>query len=110
MTPFRHIAVFAAVGLLIATPAMADAIDGDWCGPDGRTMTIHGPSIRIPSGAEISGDYTRHTFNYVGPAGDPEDGQDVRMRIFSDDDMDLQRIINGDAQPAERWHRCKPIA
>jgi hypothetical protein len=42
---------------------------------DGRTLTIDGPQIRIPSGARrITGEYSRHAFRYVGPAGDPESG------------------------------------
>ena len=65
--------------------AGADAIDGDWCEAGGaRSLSIDGPSIRIPSGAEIRGEYDRHAFRYVGPDGDPEAGQVIKMR-------DLQR-------------------
>lgn len=97
------------VSLFLAVPARADAIDGNWCSADGRSLSIDGPSIRIPSGAEITGEYSRHVFRYVGPVGDPEAGHDVRMRIFSDDDMRLERFIDGASQPEEEWHRCKPI-
>ena len=30
--------------------ARADAIDGHWCAPDGRVMTIEGPAILTPGG------------------------------------------------------------
>lgn len=104
---------FLLTSLLLAVltfPARADAIDGNWCAQDGRSLTIDGPKIRIPSGAQITGEYTRHLFRYVGPVADPEAGHDVRMRIRSDDDMRLERIIDGVTQPEEQWRRCKPIA
>lgn len=100
---------FLALALLTG-PARADAIDGDWCSEDGRSLTIDGSAIRIPSGARTTGEYARHMFRYVGPSGDPEAGHDIRMRIYSDDDMRLERFIDGVGQPEEQWRRCKPIA
>ena len=101
-------AFFAA--FLFSFPARADAIDGDWCSGDGRMMSIDGPSIRTPSGAQITGEYARHAFRYVGPIGDPEEAHDVRMQLLSEDDLRVDRIIDGTEQPQEDWHRCKPIA
>ena len=111
MTSFRRPFFILLSCLLWTVPAFADRIDGDWCALEGgKTLTIKGPWIRIPSGAEITGDYDRHAFRYMGPEGDPEAGQEIRMRIFSDDDMRLVRIVGGSPQPEEQWLRCKPIA
>ena len=101
----------AALAFVLASlPAHADAIDGDWCSRDGRHMRIEGPSITIPSGARISGDYSRHTFRYSGPAGDPEEGQDIAMRLLSEELMTLTRTAGGDAGPAEEWRRCQAMS
>ncbi len=64
---FGLLAAGAALVALAATPARADAIDGDWCKADGKRMKIRGPQIITPGGKETSGDYTRHSFVYVVP-------------------------------------------
>lgn len=105
----RFLFAFFAL-LLFSCPVRADAIDGDWCSADGQSMSIAGPSIRIPSGAQITGEYNRHAFRYIGPIGDPEEAHDVRMQLWSDDDLRVNRLVDGVEQPQEDWHRCKPIA
>ena len=103
----RATAAAAFVLVLGAVSAHADAIDGDWCSADGRHLRIDGPSIQTPSGARISGDYHRHGFHYVGPTGDPEDGQDIRIVQRSEEEMSLSRKTGADEGPAETWRRCE---
>jgi hypothetical protein len=91
-------------------PARADALDGSWCSDDGRSLTIDGPKIRTPTGAKVTGEYARHSFRYVGSIGDPEEAHDVRMLLWNEDDLRIDRIVDGVKQPEESWHRCKPIA
>ena len=100
-------ALICAAGIV---GAHADQIDGDWCHEDGRHLYIEGDAIRTPSGAETTGDYTRHAFRYDGVDGTPEAGQEIRMQQFSDDDMRLIRIVGGTPRDPEQWRRCKPIA
>ena len=59
----RVAAAGIAVALaLVASPAHADQIDGEWCHDDGRVMSIEGPRMVTPGGGNrIVGDYTRHT-------------------------------------------------
>lgn len=97
------VAVFA----MMSAPAHADAIDGDWCNSTGKHYLIDGATITIPSGATITGEYNRHGFRYVGPAGDPEEGQEIVMRQLSEEHMVLTRTIGGEQGPAEDWHRCQ---
>src|SRR6266436_2725474 len=59
--------------------SLADVIDGDWCRADGKRMKIHGPEIVTPGGKQTRGDYTRHSFSYVIPAGEPGAGETVSI-------------------------------
>lgn len=95
---------------MIAGPALADRIDGDWCSADGRHLSIDGARIMIPSGAEISGQYDRHHFRYAGPTGDPEADQTIEMQVLSDEEMRLQRTIGTERKPVETWRRCQAIS
>lgn len=94
-------------GSLGATAVSADAIDGEWCAPDGqRSMQIAGPRIVTSSGVDTLGDYSRHAFAYTLPAGQEGAGGEVRMQLLNDDEV----RVAGAAGAPEIWRRCKPIA
>lgn len=91
--------------------ARADAIDGDWC-LGSQSMNINGPNIRTPAGNQTTGDYTRHTFSYTIPKGEPgEDGR-LSMRLLNDDMLEVSRprAGSGSASAPEIWRRCKPTS
>ena len=67
----------------LSAPARADVIDGDWCNAAGRQMTIRGPEITTPGGKQARGDYTRHSFSYVVPAGEAGAGETVSIILRS---------------------------
>ena len=99
----RSIVMLACL-VAAATPARADAIDGDWCAPEGgKSLTIDGPRIRTPGGATIEGQYSRHRFNYTAPAGDPKPGAAVQMILMGE--MRARVIVDGDET---LWRRCPP--
>lgn len=105
--PARHLPALRlalALGLaLLATPALADRIDGDWCSDDGaRNMHIDGPAITTPGGHAIEGDYSRHAFSYTVPAGEPGAGTRVNMRLLNE--MNVEIFFPADT---ETWHRCQ---
>ena len=102
-----HALPFLLAGILFPAAALADRIDGDWCSPDGKHLHIEGPAITIPSGAQIIGDYGRHSFRYEGPEGDPEAGQVIEMRQLSDEEMVLIRSTGGKPGTPETWTRCQ---
>jgi hypothetical protein len=103
----RRIIPAIALLALSASPASADAIDGQWC-HEGSSLQIDGPSIRTPGGARISGDYSRHAFAYVAPDGEAGEGGMVEMRLLGDDDMDLRKVpLGGEPSVWERWRRCQ---
>jgi len=99
--------VFANVAAL--ERAWADAIDGNWCFADGRRLSIEGSDLVTPGGKRMSGDYDRHAFQYVAPAGESSAGSKVFMVLIDEDTM----LLKIGAQPlstgeGETWRRCAP--
>ena len=97
--------------LLSAASARADAIDGNWCQPDGRHMEIRGPSIVTVGGNGIQGNYTRHAFSYVIPAAEPGAGQTVQMVLLNEDTVQLMwpdAAVRPPRNAQEIWRRCRP--
>lgn len=99
----------AALGFaLLAGPAFADAIDGDWChAPSGRRFSIRGPDIVTPGGAHLQGNYSRHAFSYAVPAPEPGAGQTVFMTLLNENTVHL-RLGEALAANPETWIRCSP--
>jgi len=94
-------AVCAALFSFVS-PALADAIDGNWCRDDGKRMTIDGPAIVTPGGHKITGDYSRHAFTYVVPGGEAGAGATVSIQLLNEQ-LAHARQGNG---PVEAWRRC----
>lgn len=93
-----------AASLLLATPALADSIDGDWCAPEGgKSLTIDGPRLRTPGGRTITGDYRRYSFSYVAPEGDWQAGQTIEMQFLRRVGV---RVRAGGAESV--WIPCPP--
>jgi hypothetical protein len=98
---------------LLAHPARADVIDGDWCSSDGKHFSIAGPEIVTPGGTRMKGDYTRHSFVYVIPEKEANAGQTVLMILLNEETVALRRGADraAAAQAKEQiWRRCAPIA
>ena len=53
--------------LVSASAARADAIDGNWCGPKGRRITIEGPAGLYAGSFRLEGRYTRHSYSFSIP-------------------------------------------
>ena len=90
--------------LVSASAARADAIDGNWCGPKGRRITIEGPAGLYAGSFRLEGRYTRHSYSFAIPQGAPEAGAAVDM-ILQGETRTSVRIDTG---PAEIWQRCSP--
>jgi hypothetical protein len=99
-----HAPTVAALLWLAALPAKADAIDGDWCLADGRQMTIQGPAIVTPGGTRMRGEYTRHSFSYVVPPGEPGAGETVSIILLSE--WLAHGRQGGPGAPLQEWRRC----
>jgi hypothetical protein len=102
----RWLIPMVAMGLLLQTGAgRADAIDGDWCSTDGLRMSIRAEKIITPGGRQIDGNYSRHAFDYVVPAGEDGPGQVVNI-ILRSEYLAFSRQGPADA-PMKEWRRCK---
>src|SRR5512139_1693575 len=103
----RTLMLVAMVSALsgLARPALADAIDGDWCQAGGKRMSIRGPAIVTPGGQRTSGNYTRHFFSYVVPAGESDAGATVDIQLLGED---LARARQGSDPAVHEWRRCPP--
>lgn len=102
-------AVAALAGYLAAAgTARADAIDGNWCHADGKRLSIEGPRIVTPGGTAMTGDYDRHGFAYVVPAGEPGAGRHMVMVLLDEDTMQMGEGSDRSLTPekSETWHRC----
>ncbi len=101
-------ACLVTVALLApAERASADAIDGNWCFADGRRMSIQGSDLVTPGGKHMTGDYDRHAFAYVAPAGENGAGSKVFMVLIDDDTMQLAMGAAPSASgKGEVWRRC----
>ena len=99
--------IAAAALLLVACTgiAYADAIDGNWCRIDGKQrMSIRGPEIVTPGGKAMQGDYTRHFFSYVIPAGEPGAGATMSIQLRGEY---LAHARVGDDPAIQEWRRCQ---
>ena len=101
----RVAAISLALLLAQAGAARADAIDGDWCSADGGTMSIQGATITTPGGKKLQGNYTRHAFDYVVPAGEQGSGEAVNI-LLRGEYLAVSRQGPPDA-PLKEWRRCK---
>jgi hypothetical protein len=96
---------------LMAAPAAADAIDGEWCSPDGKNLVIHGPEIITPSKVTMQGQYNRHQFAYVAPAGDDDAGTQIFLELLSEEEMNHYSVgKDGKLGEPILWRRCKVIS
>lgn len=104
------LAAVAAAACLIAglgaAPARADAIDGHWCAGDGRYLNIRGPVLTTGGGTRVEGDYTRHGFRHVIPAGEPDGGAIAVLTLV--EDRLVHRVVGAAGGPPEIWRRCAP--
>ncbi len=85
----------------------ADTIDGNWCFADGRRLSIQGSDLVSPGGKRMTGDYDRHAFAYVVPAGEASAGATVFMILIDDDTVQLKVGAHPSALgEGEVWRRC----
>jgi hypothetical protein len=75
-------------------------------GRTGKRMKIRGPEIVTPGGNQTCGNYTRHSFWYVVPAGEAGAGENISIILLSEY---LAHARQGsDTAPIQVWNRCPP--
>lgn len=108
----RSIAVSLGLALtgsvLSSFPALADAIDGDWC-HGGSHMEIAGSTIVTPDRNKVQGVYGRYRFSYTIPANEAGAGGEITMVMIRGQEL-VQLNRPGAKDGPEVWRRCKPIS
>lgn len=94
------------VFLMISNVAYADRIDGFWCSAAGR-IEVDGPKLTLPDGTTIDGHYSRHEFRYTVPEGQPQAGDQIDMRLRSEQDMTSFTLRDQAASDPLDWKRCQ---
>ena len=103
---FRRCTLAVALLTCLSGPALADALDGDWCNPIDGKLTIDGSTIITPTGQSVEGNYERHRFSYTPPEGDWNAGKPIVIQQYS---YTLMKLTVGD-QPAREWRPCQVIS
>lgn len=98
----------AAAALCLATAVRADAIDGDWCNPEGKHIVIKGTEITLPDGAQLQGNYTRHSFAYVVPENQPAAGSQIIITQVNEN-LAVSKAYRGSVLPVT-WKRCEHVS
>ena len=99
----------ASLCLCVPSGAFADAIDGNWCFKDGRSMIIRGARITLPGGEEIAGNYSRHSYSYTVPDNHDRAGSVVTMVLVNDNTIHLTPGGSSSVplkSAVEIWNRC----
>lgn len=91
--------------VLAAGAAQADEISGQWCGPDGRSVTVLGDTVVTPGGTEVPGWYSRHRYEFLLPEGEAGAGESVVIRQLSEEES---MVSFGEAE-AVLWTRCREV-
>lgn len=101
-------AIAACAASLHATPARADAIDGDWC-LGASHFVIEGDTIITPGRNKVHGQYYRYRFIYRVPANEPGAGSEISMVMIRGQEL-VHLTRAGQTGAPEVWQRCKPIS
>jgi hypothetical protein len=105
---FSRMLLAAVVLCLASAAARADAIDGDWCSAEGKHIVIKGPEITLPDGAQLQGNYTRHSFAYVVPENQPAAGTQMIITLVNED-LAVAKAYRGGTLPVT-WKRCEHVS
>ncbi len=101
-------AAIAAAAFVASCPALADAIDGDWCN-GGLHLEINGTTIVTPGRNKLDGQYFRYRFIYTVPANEPGAGGEITLVMIRGQEIVHLRRPGQTGDP-EVWRRCKPIS
>lgn len=104
MPRLKHLPLTLLPFLFSISLARADAIDGNWCGPKGRRISIEGSAGVYAGGHRLEGRYTRHSYSFAIPQGATDAGAAVDMVLQGE----TRTSVRIDNSPAEIWQRCSP--
>lgn len=90
--------------------ALADQIDGNWCSPTGKTLSVDGPQVVTPGGSSVTANYDRHHVDFIIPKGEARAGERFVADQLGDEEIKVTIAGSAGAKIAkpEIWTPCKP--
>ncbi len=108
--PFK-LSVLVMIFLVTSTAtALADKIDGTWCSPSGKRISIDGPQVITPSGKTVVARYDRHHIDYVIPEGEPNAGNRFAADQLNEEQIRVSVVSEAKSQAPKIWTPCKQIS
>jgi len=108
---FFLLAGFAGTG-----PAAANgtdgAINGAWCSPDGKRITIDGTTVTTPGGNTVTGEDRGRAFRFVLPDGEFDAGTEIWLELEDSGNLRVSRLKDTTLGPPphDEWTRCDPVS
>lgn len=86
----------------------ADPVDGSWCAPDGRQITVTGLAVITPGGQRTNGAYSGRAFSFEIPQNEWGAGWVLWLERVAEDALRISRITEYQQGPPphDRWRRC----
>ena len=108
----KFVLLTAALMTASTQNALADRIDGTWCSPDGKSVSIDGRNVVTSRGNAVDANYNRHHIDYIIPAGEPDEGGVFRADQLNDNQISVVLIGAGGGSKSnpEIWTPCKPVS
>lgn len=97
--------------MLSTNAALADQINGIWCSPNGKSVSIDGPNVTTSSGNAVDANYNRHHIDYEIPSGELDAGSRFRADQLNDNQIQVVIVAAGGAAgEPEIWTPCRPVS
>lgn len=113
MTATMALAALLSLALSSAAAvAEADSLDGRWCSPDGRRITVTGLAVITPGGREVIGRYSQKAFAFVMPEREWDGGKTFWMELKTSNSarVSVQSPHHEGPPPHDLWRRCSDIS
>ncbi len=101
-----------AFGAAPGGDARAGGLDGAWCSPDGRRLTLQGDRVITPNGRDVAGSYLSDAFRFRMPQGEWAAGAEIWLEPKGPDAARVSRLRDNHSGPPphDLWRRCDAIS
>ena len=103
VSSFAFLLIIAA-----AAAAAAGGLDGIWCSPDGRRITVDGLDVITPGGQRTTGVYRQYVFSYAVPENERDAGAVIWMALVDENTARVSTVSKEQREPPPHglWQRC----
>ena len=106
--PIAMASSFAFLLIIAAAAAAAGGLDGIWCSPDGRRITVDGLDVITPGGQRTTGVYGKQVFSFPVPENEPDAGAVIWMKLVDGNTARVSTVSKQQSEPPPHglWRRC----